>query len=127
MTQTLTQQPQTTSETHSTPVENERYRQAAHLLNQWRSENDRYDRELWPILEEELRRKAANGKIIELQVGCIGGRLGRTQLPKNCFRVTVAGTFQPMRKIDLVGIPFLQVVFDIRNHRIKCCQRDMMA
>jgi hypothetical protein len=33
----------------------DRNRQAAALLRQWMSEDDGYDREIWPILEEELK------------------------------------------------------------------------
>jgi hypothetical protein len=33
----------------------ERYRQAAALLDQWMAEEDGYDREIWPLVKEELK------------------------------------------------------------------------
>ena len=39
-----------------TREERERYRAAASLLREWIREDDGYDDEIWPAIEEELRR-----------------------------------------------------------------------
>jgi hypothetical protein len=33
----------------------ERYRQAVGLIDQWMAEEDGYDREMWPLVKEELK------------------------------------------------------------------------
>ena len=39
----------------ATPEQRERYREAALLLRDWMASEDSYDREVWPLVEEELK------------------------------------------------------------------------
>jgi len=39
-----------------TPEQRERQRQAAALVREWAQEEDGYDEEIWPLLEQELKR-----------------------------------------------------------------------
>lgn len=39
-----------------TPEQRERQRQAGALVRAWMQEEDGYDAEVWPLLEQELRR-----------------------------------------------------------------------